>query len=124
MKADLNINIQPSFQARISPRFEKFMRSYINNGKNKLENTHKLNSKLEQINNFGYDNYTIELINKNVSYGKEYYLAAVPDGAPIKDAILIDKKENVWKIINSLLNMRKSKFVYKINKGIKIKPDE
>ena len=123
MKADLNTNIQPNFQARVSPRFVKFMQSYINNGRNRLQNTYKLNSKLEQIDKFGYDNYTIELINRDVKYGgKEFILAAIPDGASFKEAVFIDKKANAWKIINSLLNMGKSSFTKRMRRGEKIKP--
>lgn len=108
MKVDLDTNAQPNFQAKVSPQFEKFMRSYINCGQNRIKNNYKLNQKLTDFEKYGYSDYTINLANKSVAWGNEYSLVATKEGQEIKDGIFLIKKNSVKQIINTFLNMNKN----------------
>ena len=117
MKIESNTYSQPKFCAKISPKFERFMLDYINNGKNRLQNNYKLNKKLEDFSRYGFDDYTVNLVNKPVAWGNEYSLVATKEGQEVKDGILLIKKNSVKQIINTFLNINKNYFkkLMKIN---------
>ena len=108
MKVNLDTNVQPSFQAKISPKFEKFMRSYINNGQNRLQNNYKLNQKIADYEKYGFDDYTINLANKNVALWNEFSLVATKEGQDVKNGIFLIKKNSVKQIINTFLRIDKN----------------
>ena len=110
MNVDIDTSYQQSFRAAISPNFERFMRSYLNNGKNRLQNNYRLNNKLEDYKKYGYDEYTINLVNKPVAWGNEYSLVATKEGQNIEDGIFLIKKNSVKQIIDTFLNMNKNYF--------------
>jgi len=119
MKVDLNINKQTNFQAHVSPKFENILREYINMGPNRLKNHYKLSQKIEEINNCGYDNHTIELLDNYVGWGREYILFSVPDGASVKNGIFIDKKHSLGQIFNRFMDLRVNELINKIKSNAK-----
>ena len=98
MKINLDRNYQPKFQAKISPKFEKFMRDYINNGKNRIQNHYKLNKKIASYEKYGFDDYSINLTTKYISWGSEYSLVATKDGDDISKGIFLIKKNSFLRI--------------------------
>lgn len=109
------------FKANISPRFEKFMRDYINCGTNRLQRNCKLNKKLGDLKNFGYDDYFIHLVDKPVSWGKEFILVASKNPQTTTDAIFLLKAGSLNKMINIFLDMNKNKFKWLMKKNNKYK---
>jgi len=122
MKTEKINQTEMNFKAQISPEFEKFMRSYINYGGERLKNNYRLNQKIADLNQFGYDNYTINLANKLLAWGNEYSLVATKNGQNLKDGIVIAQKNSVKSIIKSFLYMTKGFFKYKIMQNQKYNP--
>ena len=110
-------NDQINFQAKISSQFENFMRSYINHGEKRIQNNYKLNKKIADLDNYGYDEYTINLVSKYISWGNEYSLVATKDGQNIKNGIFITKRNSVKQVINYFLKMNKRQFTNQMKKN-------
>lgn len=117
MKTNLNLYKEPTFQAKISPKLEKFARDYINYGKNRIKNNYKLNKKLAEIERFGYDNYTINLTKKPIGWGNEYALIAIKDDADTGRGIYITKRNSTKGIIDSLLKLKRNDFNYRMRRN-------
>ena len=112
----------PNFQAKISPSFEKFMRSYINNGQNRIQRNYMLNKKLADFERYGFDEYTVNLVTSNKSWGNEYALVSTKDGQELKKGIFLLKRNNARGIIETFLHFRKNEFVRLMKKNHKFNP--
>ena len=112
MKTSSINNTQPNFQAKVSQRFINSMRGYVNNGGNRLQNNFKLTQKLEDYAKFGYDNYTIEMQQKQGALGFEYRLIAVKDGEDISTGINLTKTPytSYRKIFQRFMNITRYDF--------------
>lgn len=101
----------PAFEAKVSERFITSLRGYVNSGSNRLKNNYTLNKQIENVGNFGFDNYTIELRQNRMGWGTEYQLVAVKDGTDGKNPVIIAKRLTYKHIANLFLNIRKNEFV-------------
>lgn len=110
MKVELNTNSQTNFQAKVSQRFINSMRGYVNHGENRLQNNYKLTKKLEQYTNFGHDDYTVEMHQKEASSWYEYFLIAVRDGETPDKGIVLAKRGSYRGIFKKFMQMRRCEF--------------
>ena len=117
MKVELNSCKNINFHAKVSPQLEKVLRSYINQGGNRLKNNYKLNTKIAEFDKYGYDEYTMNLVSKYNSMGNEYSLVVTKEGQNIKDGICLSKKSSMRELVNYFLNIRKNQFINKMENG-------
>lgn len=112
MKTEAISSTQPNFQAKVSQRFINSMRGYVNHGENRLKNNYQLTQKLEEYAKFGYDDYTIEMHQKNGALGFEYKLLAVKDGdSPDKGLVLTKTPYTSYrKIFQRFMTLNKHDF--------------
>lgn len=101
-----------NFNAKVSERFVKSMRGYVNSGSNRLQNNYKLTQKLEEYADFGYDNYTVEMVQKSGPLGFEYKLFAVKDGDSIDNGLVLTKASytSYRKIFQRFMTLNKHDF--------------
>lgn len=120
MKVKLNTNNQTNFQAKISPKFEKIMRYHINKSPNKLKNNYRLNKKIAEFNEWGYDNYTVELLENYAGWGRKYAMMCVPEGVETQKGIFIDKQYTVRDVVKRFLSIKKGEFINIMNRKWKL----
>jgi len=120
MKADLNTQIQPNFKAQVSPKFVDFMHKYINRGADRLQNTHRFNSRVEKLQKVGYNNYSIEYVVQDLGYRKEYILTAIPNDGTEEDGIFISRHSTIGQLLKYFMSMTNYTFLYKMKCGKKI----
>lgn len=109
MKTNLNNNYQPNFQAKISPTFENFLRNHFNNGSNRIQNNYRLTQKIAEYGTFGYRDYTLNLMKKNIGFGNEYAIVATKTEQTINEGIVITKKNSIKQIIEDFFSMTKNR---------------
>ncbi len=112
-------HVNPIFQAKISPSFEKFMRSFINNGSNRIQKNYMLNKKLADFERYGFNDYTVNLVTIHKSWGNEYSLVSTKEGQELKKGIFLLKKNSAKGIIETFLHFRKNEFVRLMKKNYK-----
>lgn len=99
-----------SFEANITKEFEDSMRLYINSRPNRLKNNYKLNEQIENIKNFGFNDYTIGLTKRFNGNVPQYTLRVAKNGTSIEKGFVIAKRHNYGWILDFFLNMNKRQF--------------
>ena len=114
MKINIEQQSQSTFCAKVTPRFVNSMRGFINRGSNRLKNNYLLDTKLKEYENFGYNDYTVELNQISGPLGFEYILRAVKDGQNSEDGVILAKRSSYRKIFERFMNYKKYDFCNKI----------
>jgi hypothetical protein len=94
------------------------MRYYINNHPNRLKNNYRFNSQIETISNFGFDNFTIDLVKKIKGWTVEYSLVAIKDGAKDGHGTVLTRRGTYKQILEVFLNIDKRQFKRMLGKSL------
>lgn len=115
MQTSLSINkVQPDFQAQVSKHFvkdaQKLMESKIRN-KNIAANFEK---KVTDFADYGYDEYYIKYIKKDIDGKRFHQLIAVRPGMDDSDGAVLTSKDKFRKVIEKFTHITKYEFTKKM----------
>lgn len=110
MKTKKISNAEINFKAKVSPKFESFMRNYLSQGGKRIKNNMLLNSRIANFEKYGYDEYTVNLTTKYISWGNEYSLVVTKEGQKLSEGACIATKNSAKNIVFYFLYMKKQLF--------------
>ena len=130
MQSSLTINhYQPNFQAKVSKHFIEDAHSLFNYKHIRNEIKVGFDEKVTEFENFGYDDYFIKHVKKDIN-GKRYHqIIAVRPGMDDSEGTLLTCKDQFRKAIEKFTHINKYEFTKKMEqtmqrKFIKIRPEE
>lgn len=110
MQVSLDTKYSPNFNAKVSPKFINAMRGFINGGENRLKNNYRLNNKIQDYANFGYDNFTIELVQLKRFSNNDYFIIASEHDKKANEGIFLAKRRTFRQATEKFLSIRKHEF--------------
>ncbi len=129
MQSNLSVNnIQPSFQAKVAKHFIDDAHKLFNY--KHIKNDMKINfdEKVTEFANFGYDDYYIKYVKKDIDGKRFHQLIAVGPDMADTEGVVLTSKDQFRKVIEKFTHINKYEFTKKMEnlkfKNFNIKPSE
>lgn len=104
-----------SFEAQVSPHFNKVVQNFFNYGNypNKRKNIYTFIKKSEEFEKFGHNDYIIDYEKQLKNGIPQHYLVALKESKKV----ILAERDSLIRIIRKFLQMNKGEFNQKIIKG-------
>lgn len=111
MQSNLSVNnIQPNFHAKVSKHFIDDAHKMFNCKHVKKDLQVGFDKKVTEFGNFGYDEYSVKYVKKDID-GKRYHqLIAVRKGMEDSEGALLTSKDRFRKVIEKFIHINKYEF--------------
>lgn len=130
MQSNLSVNrIQPNFQAQVSKHFIDDANKLFNYKHIKKNMKADFDKKVTEFADYGYDDYYIKYVKKDID-GKRYHqLIAVRQGMPDSEGAVLTSKDQFRKAIEKFTHINKYEFTKKMEQFLdmrfpKIRPED
>lgn len=130
MQSSLTINnFQPNFQAKVAKHFIDDAHKLFNYKHIRNEMKVAFDEKVTEFENFGYDDYFIKYVKKDINGKRFYQLLAVRPGMDDSEGTLLTSKDQFRKMIEKFTHINKFEFTKKMEHNFhkrfpKLRPEE
>jgi hypothetical protein len=115
MQSNLSINsVQPNFRATVSNRFIKEAQKTIDLKMKNSDIAERFEKKVADFKDYGYDDYYIKYIKKDINGKRFHQLVAVRPGMDDSEGAVLTSKDKFRKAIEKFTHITKYEFTKKM----------